>query len=60
MGPNLDFNSSKIKNSFTSSSNINISYIDDYSVPIICSSEGVAVTGYNINLFKQLGILYNN
>ena len=51
MGPNLNSNSSKIKGSFTGPSNIDISYVDDYSVPITCSSEGIAVTGYNINLF---------
>ena len=51
LGPNLNPNSSKIKGSFTGFSNINVSYMNSYSVPITCSSEGIAVTGYNINLF---------
>ena len=29
-------------------------------MPIICSSEGTAVSNYNIDLFKQPGIIYNN
>ena len=51
VGPNLNPNNNKIKGSFTSPPNIDISYVDNYSVPIMCSSEGIVVTGYNINLF---------
>ena len=60
VGPNLNPDSSKIKGSFTGPPDINVSYVDGYSVPITCSSKGVAVTGCNINLFKQPNILYNN
>ena len=56
VGPNLNPDSSKIKGSFPGPPDINVSYVDGYSVPITCSSEGVAVTGYNINLFKQPNI----
>ena len=51
MGPNLNPNSSKIKGSFTNFSNINISYINIYSVPITYFFKGIVVTGYNNNLF---------
>jgi len=60
MGSNLNPDGSKIKGSYTGPPDIDVSYIDGYSVPITCSSEGTAVSGYNINLFKQPGILYNN
>ena len=60
MGPNLNPDGSKIKGSFTGPPDIDVSYVDGYSVPITCSLEGVAVTGYNINLFKQLNILCIN
>ena len=60
IGPNLNPDGSKIKSSYTGPPNIDISYIDSYSVPITCSSEGTAVSGYNIDLFKQPGILYNS
>jgi len=60
VGPNLNPDGSKIKSSYTGPPDIDISYIDSYSVPITCSSEGTAVSGYNIDLFKQPGIPYNS
>jgi len=32
---------------------VNVGYVDRYTVPITCSSQGIAVTGCNIGLFKQ-------
>lgn len=60
VGPNLNPDGSKIEGSYTGSPDIDVSYVDDYSVPITCSSEGTAVSGCNINLFKQSGITCNN
>jgi len=56
---NLNVNSSKIEGSFIVPEDttviildIDISYVDGYSVPITCSSGGITVTGCNIELFK--------
>ena len=38
VGPNLNFLNSKIKDSFTDSLDIDVSYVNDYSVSITCSS----------------------
>jgi len=35
---------------------IDVSYVNGFSVPITCSSEGKPITGCNIDLFQQLGI----
>ncbi len=51
---------SKIEDSFTGSPDIDVSYVDDYSVLITCSSEDTAVFDCNIDLFKQPGIICNN
>jgi hypothetical protein len=53
VGPNLSPYGSKIEGSFTGPPDIDVSYVDGYSVPITCSSQGMAVTGCNIDLFKQ-------
>jgi len=53
---NLNINGSKIEDSFTEPPDINVSYVNGYSVPITCSFEGTAVSGCNIELFTQLGI----
>jgi hypothetical protein len=57
---NLNLNNSKIEGSFIVPEDIiiiildiDVSYVDGYSVLITCSSQGIAVTGYNIELFKQ-------
>lgn len=53
IGPNLNPDGSKIEGSFINSSvDIDVSYVDGYTVPITCSSEGVAVTGCNLDLFQ--------
>jgi hypothetical protein len=59
VGPNLNVNSSKIEGSFivpedttVAIPDIDVSYVDGYSVPITCSSGGITVTGCNIELFK--------
>ena len=57
---NLNLNSSKIEDSYTDSSNIDVSYVDDYSVSIICSSERETVFSYNIKLFNQSDISCND
>jgi hypothetical protein len=58
VGPNLNVDASKIEGSFVIPQNaavaipdIDVSYVDGYTVPITCSSQGIAVTGYNIELF---------
>ena len=53
VGPNLDPYGSKIEASFTGPPDVDISYVDGFSVPITCSSEGVPVSGCNIDLFRQ-------
>jgi hypothetical protein len=50
---NLNPNGSLIESSFTGPPDIDVSYVDGYSVPITCSSQGTAVTGCNIDLFKE-------
>jgi hypothetical protein len=53
IGPNLNPYGSKIEGSFKNSAvDIDVSYVDGYSVPITCSSEGEAFTGCNLDLFK--------
>ena len=59
VGPNLNYNGSKIKGSYTDLPDIDVSYVDSYFIPITCFSKGIAVTGCNINLFKQQDITYN-
>ncbi|MCJ1386319.1 hypothetical protein MMC17_009445 [Xylographa soralifera] len=59
VGPNLNYNGSKIEGSYTGPPDIDVSYVDGYSVPITCSSEGIAVAGCNIDLFEQQGITCN-
>ena len=60
VGSNTDYRSSKIKGSLKGPPDIDVSYVDGYSVPITCSSEGIAVSDCNIDLFKQPGITCNN
>ncbi len=60
VGPNLNPDGSKIEGSYTGPPDIDVSYVDGYSVPITCSSEGTAVSGCNIDLFKQPGISCND
>ncbi len=60
VGPNTNYRSSKIEGSLTGPPDIDVNYVDGYSMPITCSSEGTAVSGCNIDLFKQPGITCNN
>lgn len=54
VGPNLNPCGSKIEGSFkNSSADIDVSYVDGFTVPITCSSDGEPVTGCNIDLFKM-------
>jgi hypothetical protein len=54
VGLNSNNWSSKIEGSYIDSLyDIDVSYVDGYTVPITCSSQGVAVTGCNIELFDQ-------
>jgi hypothetical protein len=56
IGPDLNPDGSKIEGSYTGPPDIDVSYVDGYTVPITCSSEGVVITGCNIELFNQSGI----
>jgi hypothetical protein len=60
IGPNSNINGSKIEGSFIIPPNgnvalpdVDVSYVDGYTVPITCSSQGITVSGCNIDLFKQ-------
>ena len=53
VGSNLNSLTSKIEGSFTDPSDIDVSYVDNYSVFITCSSQGISIIGCNIDLFKQ-------
>lgn len=44
---------SKIEGSTTGANDIDISYVDGYSVPVTCSAEGTAISGCNIDLWEQ-------
>lgn len=56
MGPNLNPMGSKIEGSFTGPPDVDVSYVDGYSVPITCSSSCILVSGCNVELFNQSGI----
>ncbi len=60
MGSNLNLDGSKIEDSYTKSSDIDVSYVNDYFVSITCSFENTAVFDCNIDLFKQLDISCND
>lgn len=60
MGPNFNLDGSKIEGSSTGPLDIDVSYVDDDSVPITYSSEGTAVSGCNIDMSKQPGIPCND
>ena len=60
VGPNTNPDGSKIEGSYTGPPDIDVSYVDGYSVPITCSSEDVPVSGCNIDLFNQEGIFCAN
>lgn len=60
VGPNTNPMGSKIEGSFIDPPDIDVSYVDGYSVPITYSSDDVAVSGCNIDLFRQPGITCGN
>ncbi|MCJ1296038.1 hypothetical protein MMC34_007603 [Xylographa carneopallida] len=49
---------SKIEGSTTGANDVDVSYVDGYTVPITCSSLGVPVSGCNVELFHQ-GIFWD-
>ncbi|KAI4233405.1 MAG: hypothetical protein LQ352_008256, partial [Teloschistes flavicans] len=57
VGETYNPGNSKIEVSFSSPQGyrpgLDVSYVDGFSVPLVCSCSGVAVTGCNINLFTQ-------
>ncbi len=57
---NINSMNNKIEDSLTDSSNIDVSYVDDYSVLITCFFENTAIFDCNIDLFKQSDITCNN
>ena len=57
---NLNLDDSKIEDSYTDSSDIDVSYVDDYSIFITCFSQNIAVFDCNLDLFKQLDISCSN
>ena len=54
VGPNLNVNGSKIEGSWVHLPDVDVSYVDGYSVPITCASDGESITGCNIDLFQQI------
>lgn len=51
IGNNYNVNNSLIEYTVGSGSvNIDVSYVDGFSVPIVCSCSGAVATGCNINL----------
>ena len=54
--PKRDFNSDlylvKIEGSITGPPDIDVSYVDGYSVPITCASGDIAIPGCNVELFR--------
>lgn len=60
VGRSVNVNNSLIEGSYVDTVNIDVSYVDGFSVPITCSSGGVAVTGCNIDLFDQPGVACND
>lgn len=53
VGPDLNPNGSKIEGSFTGLPDIDVSYVDGYTVPLVCDSEGIPVSGCNVELFDN-------
>lgn len=49
---NLNSLNNKIEDNFTNSSNIDVNYVDDYSVSITYSFKNSAITDCNVNLFN--------
>jgi hypothetical protein len=59
VGNTINSADSKIEGSTTGANDIDISYVDGFSVPITCSAEGTPITGCNINLWAVSGLCVN-
>ena len=55
VGKTTDADGSKIEGSTTVWNDIDVSYVDGFSVPIVCSNATAPVTGCNINLWDVSG-----
>ena len=55
VGGTINSADSKIEGSTTGANDIDVSYVDGYSVPITCSAGNTPVTGCNINLWDVSG-----
>lgn len=55
IGKTTDADGSKIEGSTTVWNDIDISYVDGFSVPIVCSNATAPVTGCNVNLWDVSG-----
>ena len=55
IGKTINSADSKIEGSTTGANDIDVSYVDGYSVPITCSAKGEPVTGCNIDLWSVSG-----
>ena len=47
IGPDYDVKASKIEWNWSNVPDVDVSYVDGYSIPITCSCQGTAVTGCN-------------
>lgn len=67
IGPDYDVKASKIEWNWSNVPDVDVSYVDGYSIPITCSCQGVAVTGCNKALWHDgiacpdvvAGVCYN-
>lgn len=55
VGKTINSADSKIEGSTTGANDIDISYVDGFSVPITCSAKNTAIVGCNINLWAVSG-----
>ena len=55
VGKTINSADSKIEGSTTGANDIDVSYVDGFSVPITCSAGNTVVTGCNINLWAVSG-----
>ena len=52
-GPNIDSKGTKVEGSTTGPPDIDVSYVDGYSVPMTCSVNNEAIAGCNIDLYAN-------
>lgn len=53
VGKTINDANSKIESSYTGPPDIDVSYVDGYSLPVTCATGGTTVTGCNIPLFND-------